>query len=173
MPTDTGPDHAPALTPKRRSARDRTQCSAMSRRPPRYLHEPTAPQPAPTGPCVYLSHILFKPAPGQDVHALRLQAERVLLALTCAQARPDDFARLARQWSACPSAKSGGDVGWVSPQDCAPELANELFDMREPAWGMGVHPRLVHTELGFHIVRVLGRRHPERRPSPTDIPLSL
>ena len=109
--------------------------------------------------------------------SLRLQAEQVLLALTCAQAEPDRFARLARQWSACPSAQQGGDLGWVRPQDCAPEMVNELFDMREPAWGMGVHPRLIHTDQGVHIVRVLGRRRagssPNRRPSPTDLPLSL
>ena len=26
------------------------------------------------------------------------------------------------------------------------------------AWGMGVHPRLVHTRFGLHIIEVLGRR---------------
>lgn len=141
----TGTDHEPALNP----------------RPPSAL-------PVPSGPCVYLCHILFTAAPGQDAHALRVQAERVLLALTCTQAEPDRFARLASQWSACPSAQQWGELGWVRPQDCAPELANELFEMREPAWGMGVHPRLVHTDQGVHIVRVLGRR----RPSPTDLPFS-
>lgn len=143
----------------------------MSHQPTHPLHE-HAGAPAQAGPCVYLCHILFTPAPGQDAHALRLQAEQVLLRLTGPRAGPDQFAQLARQWSACPSARQGGELGWVRPQDCAPELVNELFDMREPAWGMGVHPRLVHTDQGVHIVRVLGRRHAERSPSPTDIPLS-
>lgn len=145
----------------------------MSHRPDRPLHEPPEALPAQAGPSVYLCHILFAQAPGQDAHALRLQAERVLLALTSAQAEPDQFARLARQWSACPSAHRGGELGWVRPQDCAPEMLNELFEMREPAWGMGVHPRLVHTDQGVHIVQVLGRRRTDRRPSRTELPLSL
>lgn len=168
----------PTLSPASRlDAPDRSSCFAMAHRPDRRLQESPEAQPAQAGPSVYLCHILFIQAPGQDAHALRLQAEQVLLALTCAQAEPDRFARLARQWSACPSAQQGGDLGWVRPQDCAPEMVNELFDMREPAWGMGVHPRLIHTDQGVHIVRVLGRRRagssPNRRPSPTDLPLSL
>src|SRR5450830_687117 len=145
----------------------------MPNRPKRALHQTPAELPALPGPCVDLCHILFTQAPGQDAHALRLKAERVLLALTCAQTGPDQFARMAHQWPACPSAQRGGEVGWVRPQDCAPELVNKLFDMHEPAWGMGVHPRLVHTNQGVHIVQVLGRRRADRRPSLTDLPLSL
>ena len=144
----------------------------MSRRPRHTLHHALKTRPALAGPSVYLSHILFTLAPGQDAHALRLQAEQVLLALTGAAAGPGQFEQLARQWSACPSAQQGGELGWVGPQDCAPELANELFDMREPAWGMGVHPRLVHTDQGVHIVRVLRRRHADRRAPLTHPPLS-
>jgi peptidyl-prolyl cis-trans isomerase C len=37
-------------------------------------------------------------------------------------------------------------------------LANELFKQTDVRYGMGVHPRLVHTRFGFHIIEVLGRR---------------
>ena len=50
-------------------------------------------------------------------------------------------------------------LGWLTPEDCAPELANELFHQRDSGWGMGVHPRLVHSRHGLHIVEVLGRRN--------------
>ena len=68
------------------------------------------------------------------------------------------FEQLARELSNCPSSAEGGDLGWIGPHDCAPELANELFYQSDSGWGMGVHPRLVHTRFGFHIVEVLGRR---------------
>jgi len=43
-------------------------------------------------------------------------------------------------------------------QDCTEELANELFHQKNPMHGMGLHPRLVHSRDGFHIVEVLGRK---------------
>jgi peptidyl-prolyl cis-trans isomerase C len=60
--------------------------------------------------------------------------------------------------SNCPTSAQGGDLGWIGPDDCAPELANELFHQKHAQWGMGVHPRLIHTRFGFHIIEVLERR---------------
>lgn len=60
--------------------------------------------------------------------------------------------------SNCPSSAQGGDLGWLTPDDCAPELANELFFQSDSRWGMGVHPRLVNTRFGLHIIEVLGRK---------------
>jgi len=37
-------------------------------------------------------------------------------------------------------------------------LANELFSQTDSLAGMGVHPRLIHTRFGFHIIDVLSRR---------------
>ena len=34
------------------------------------------------------------------------------------------------------------------------ELASELFHQKHSQWGMGVHPRLVHTRFGFHIIHI-------------------
>ena len=73
-------------------------------------------------------------------------------------APPERFAELARELSNCPSGARGGDLGWLTPEDCAEELAGELFDENEPLRGMGLHPRLVHSRFGFHIVDVLGRK---------------
>ena len=58
----------------------------------------------------------------------------------------------------CPGGADGGDLGWIAPEDCAEELANELFHQKNPMHGMGLHPRLVHSRYGFHIVEVLGRK---------------
>lgn len=110
------------------------------------------------GQALHVRHILFAVTPGVNVHALTIHAEKALLELTGKDASPDRFARLAAELSNCPTSTQGGDLGWVGPDDCAPELANELFHQKHSQWGMGVHPRLVHTRFGFHIIEVLNRR---------------
>lgn len=107
---------------------------------------------------VHLRHILFAVTDGLDVHALAVRAERALLELTRRDAPAGRFAELARELSNCPSGAGGGDLGWIGPEDCAEELANELFFQKSPLHGMGVHPRLVHSRYGLHIVEVLGRK---------------
>lgn len=107
---------------------------------------------------LHVRHILFAVTPGVNVHALSQRAEAALLELLRKDAPVDRFAELAQTLSNCPSGQEGGDLGWVGPDDCAPELANELFFQSDSGWGMGVHPRLVHTRYGFHIIEVLGRR---------------
>ena len=62
------------------------------------------------------------------------------------------------------SGANGGDLGWIGPNDCAPELANELFYQSNRLGGQGVHPLLVHTRYGFHIIEVLARRHGRQQP---------
>lgn len=111
------------------------------------------------GQARHVRHILFAVTHGVDVHRLAQRAEAALLELTRQDARPGRFEELAQTLSNCPSGARGGDLGWISPEDCAPELANELFHLRDSAWGMGVHPRLVHSRHGLHIVEVLGRRN--------------
>ena len=109
-----------------------------------------------TGEKVQVRHILFAVTPGMDVVALRNRAEACLLDVRChdgqAQASAG-FGRSARELSNCPSAELGGDLGWLTPADCAPEFARELFGKPE----VGVLPRLVHSRFGLHVVEVLAR----------------
>jgi peptidyl-prolyl cis-trans isomerase C len=89
-----------------------------------------------------------------NVVALRKRAEPVFLGVRCHDGQAADlFADAARQWSNCPSGEHGGDLGWLSSADCAPEFARELFGRIE----VGVLPRLVHSRFGLHIVEVLER----------------
>ncbi|MDP2262130.1 MAG: peptidylprolyl isomerase [Hydrogenophaga sp.] len=110
------------------------------------------------GQALHVRHILFAVTPGVNVHALSQRAETALLELSRKDVSPGRFEQLAKELSNCPSSQQGGDLGWVTPEDCAPELANELFFQTDSRWGMGVHPRLVHTRFGLHIIEVLGRR---------------
>ena len=107
------------------------------------------------GQARHVRHILFAVTPGVNVHALSARAETALLELLRKHVPSDRFAQLAAELSNCPTSAQGGDLGWIRPEDCAPELANELFSQTDSRWGMGVHPRLVHTRFGFHIIEVL------------------
>ena len=115
------------------------------------------------GQALHVRHILFAVTPGVNVHALAVHAEKALLRLLGKDANPELFSQLAGELSNCPTSAQGGDLGWIGPDDCAPELANELFHQKHSQWGMGVHPRLVHTRYGFHIIEVLGRRKGTRK----------
>ncbi len=110
------------------------------------------------GQAMHVRHILFAVTPGVNVHALAIRAEAALLELSRKDVPPQRFEQLAAELSNCPSSAQGGDLGWITPQECSPELANELFKQTDVRYGMGVHPRLVHTRFGFHIIEVLGRR---------------
>ncbi len=104
-----------------------------------------------------LRHILFAVTPGVPVQKLAQRAEAALLELTHKDAPADRFAQLAEELSNCPSGAQGGDLGWVGPQDCAPELVQFLF-MQDGGVAKGLQPRLVHSRYGLHIVDVLDQR---------------
>lgn len=108
------------------------------------------------GQAVRLRHILFAVTPGINVQALAVHAEKALLELCHKDTPASRFAKLAGELSNCPSSAQGGDLGWVGPDDCAPELARTLFQGHHS--GLGMHPTLVHSRFGFHVVDVLERR---------------
>ena len=107
-----------------------------------------------TGERVRVRHILFAVTPGADVAVLRKRAEIALLDVRCHDGNAAGvFSGAARELSNCPSGAAGGDLGWLSAADCAPEFARELFGHAE----VGVLPRLVHSRFGLHVVEVLAR----------------
>ena len=65
----------------------------------------------------------------------------------------DRFAAAAAELSNCPSGAQGGDLAWLTRDDCAPEFAREVFAGPE----IGVLPRLVHSRFGLHVVEVQAR----------------
>ena len=116
-----------------------------------------------TGQALHVRHILFAVTPGVPVNALAQRAEAALLELSRQGVAIDRFAQLAAELSNCPSSAQGGDLGWITPQDCAPELAKALFLQNDAIQALGLHPRLVHSRFGLHIVEVL-EREPGRLP---------
>ena len=71
-----------------------------------------------------------------------------------------DFADLARQVSKDPSAKNGGDLGYLPLEAMAPEIGSVVFAL---APGQ-VTPYPVRALFGYFVLRVEGRR---QRATPT------
>lgn len=117
------------------------------------------------GQRVRLRHVLFAVTPGMDVVALRNRAEACLLDVRCHDGKAGGgastgFGQAARELSNCPSGAQGGELGWLTPAECAPEFAREIFGQVE----VGVLPRLVHSRFGLHVVEVLEREGGEPQP---------
>ena len=74
--------------------------------------------------------------------------------------RATRFAEVATATSNCPSGAEGGELGWLTADDCAPEFAREVFGHTE----IGVLPRLVASRFGLHVVEVL-EREPGKQPA--------
>ena len=107
-----------------------------------------------TGERLLARHILFAVTPGVDVGALRKRAEACLLQVRCHDDDAGDaFGAAARELSNCPSGAAGGELGWLTASDTAPEVAREIFGRTE----IGVLPRLVHSRFGLHVFEVLER----------------
>lgn len=99
-----------------------------------------------------VSHILI-PAPAADEarrSVAQAEAGAVLDSLLAGQAT---FEELARVHSACPSREVGGSLGQIGPGQTVAEFEAALSAIAPGE----VHPHLVSTRYGFHIVRVAQR----------------
>ena len=101
-----------------------------------------------------IRHILFAVTPRVNVTALAQKAESTLFILINPYAAIECFAQFVAVWSICPMCAQGGELGWLTPQDRAPELAKELFFDQASSEILGVMLRLVHSCQGFHIIHV-------------------
>ncbi len=108
-----------------------------------------------SGELAFARHILFQVTPGVPVPALRAKAELLLAALIRA---PEEFDRLARENSNCPSGSHGGVLGQLGRGETVPEFDLALFN----GGYIGVYPQLLRTRFGFHILAV-DRREPGQR----------
>ncbi|MCC6211084.1 MAG: peptidyl-prolyl cis-trans isomerase [Burkholderiales bacterium] len=106
------------------------------------------------GGLVEASHILFALTPRVPPERLRAKAAEVHALAT---REPASFARLAGEYSNCPSAAQGGSLGQLGRGDAVPEFEKAVLEGE----ALGVLPELVATRFGFHVVLV-ARRIPGR-----------
>ena len=99
---------------------------------------------------IHARHILMKPNELQDDATVRGK----LAAIRDRIEKGEDFAGLAQTSSEDPgSAAEGGDLGWTNPGTFVPEFEKEITDLKENEISQPFH-----TQYGWHIVQVLGRR---------------
>lgn len=93
---------------------------------------------------VRASHILLK----EDN---KKEAEEVLKK---ALKKGADFAELAKKHSTGPSAPRGGDLDFFGRGRMVPEFESVVFDLKKGQ----VHPKLVKTQFGWHIIKLTDKR---------------
>lgn len=102
------------------------------------------------------SHILV-PAEGGDKAAARKKAEALLAQV---RAKPDDFARLAKEESKDPgSAAQGGDLGFFGKGMMVKPFEDAVFTMK-----VGDISDVVESDFGFHVIRLTDIRPAQTKP---------
>jgi peptidyl-prolyl cis-trans isomerase C len=100
---------------------------------------------------IHASHILITPVqdandPNAAKAAAKAKAEDLLKKLKAGA----DFNDLAKQYSSCPSAKNGGDLGIQSKGRLVPEFEKAAYALKP-----GQISDVVETEFGFHIIKLI------------------
>ena len=105
-----------------------------------------------------VSHILLAAAPDDVEERLRQEevGRQLLGSLLDGRAQ---FAALAKQYSACESRHQGGSLGQISKGQTVDEFERPVMTLPE-----GLHPELVESRYGWHIVRVDQRIEGEALP---------
>jgi peptidyl-prolyl cis-trans isomerase C len=104
-----------------------------------------------TPPLYEVDHILVG-ARRDDSASFAAARERAASIAAVLATEPDQFAELARAWSACPSATVGGSLGQIAPGDTTEEFEAALVSLAP-----GEISSPVETRYGVHIIR-LNRR---------------
>lgn len=95
------------------------------------------------------AHILFAALP-QDQAAYAKAVASAERCIAILKAAPDDFARLAREESACSSAQDGGRLGQISIGDTVPEFEQAMLSLAEGE--LCATP--VTSRFGAHVLRL-------------------
>ncbi len=67
----------------------------------------------------------------------------------------EKFDVLAREYSICPTAPSGGDLGYFKRHEMAPEFDEAAFKLKKPR---EISP-IVKTQFGYHIIKLVDKDH--------------
>jgi parvulin-like peptidyl-prolyl isomerase len=106
-------------------------------------------EPAPPG-TVRASHILVSYKGVAQTSATRSKAEALKLAqdLLARAKKGEAFDALAKQYSDCPSAKEGGDLGFFRQGQMVPPFDKAAFSLKP-----GQMSDIVETQFGYHIIK--------------------
>ncbi|MFN3745348.1 MAG: peptidylprolyl isomerase [Hyphomicrobiaceae bacterium] len=97
-------------------------------------------------------HILLAAPPGH-VEARQAARQRADAIITALRREPSAFGDIARAESACPSSRTGGNLGQIGPGQTVPEFEQALASLPTGE----IAPAPIESRYGFHVV-VLDRR---------------
>lgn len=108
-----------------------------------------------------VSHILIQADKSAGDAALKAAKEKAEALLKQVAAKPDDFARLARENSQDPgSAEKGGDLGFFGRGAMVKEFEDAAFGLKKEGELSGV----VQSDFGFHIIKLTAVKASKTRP---------
>ena len=102
---------------------------------------------------VRASHILITPDPNSDPNQAKAAAKAKAEDLLKKVKEGGDFAALAKENSACPSAARGGDLDFFRRGQMVPAFDKVAFELE-----VGKISDVVETQFGFHIIKVTDRK---------------
>jgi peptidyl-prolyl cis-trans isomerase D len=108
---------------------------------------------------VHAEHILLTTVGKTDAEVSEIKKQAVDV-LAQARKKGANFEDLAKKYSQDPgSAPKGGDLGWLTHGQTVPEFDKAVFTTPP-----GQISDLVHTEYGFHIIKVLEKENAHTKP---------
>jgi len=99
---------------------------------------------------IHAKHILIKPEDGNDPNQAKLRAKAKAQEILGQIKAGADFNDLAKQHSACPSGKGGGDLGVQPKGTFVPEFEKAAYALKP-----GQLSDVVETGFGFHIIKLI------------------
>lgn len=106
-----------------------------------------------TMPLMEVDHILLAAAKddieGRDAADNNAKVIISQLQQEISNGEPSSFAALAKEYSACPSKESGGNLGQLSKGQTVPEFERQLMPLSE-----GLSDKAIESRYGFHVVNI-------------------
>jgi peptidyl-prolyl cis-trans isomerase C len=104
-------------------------------------------------------HILL-PAKPNDAEALQAARAKAEVAIEVLKRHPERFAELARELSACQSAKQGGNLGQLTRGSTVPEIETFMLQLMPGQ----LCPVPIRSRYGYHVLRLERRVEGETLP---------
>jgi peptidyl-prolyl cis-trans isomerase C len=98
------------------------------------------------------SHILIKTNPNMDASEKK-EARRKLEGIRKRLEQGEDFAALAKEFSECPSAARGGDLGYFGEGKMVKAFEEAAFALK-----VGELSGIVETDFGFHLIKLTDKK---------------